>query len=55
MTFDVDMLFRVKVDNIAKVAEIEVAEKEKMKDKVSFFSYHIYLLEIKVRLHTISL
>ena len=30
------LLFRVKVDNIAKVAEIELAEKEKMKDKVRF-------------------
>ena len=27
-------VFRVKVDNVAKVAEIELAEKEKMKDKV---------------------
>ena len=25
---------RVKVDNVSKVAEIELAEKEKMKDKV---------------------
>merc|ERR1712165_221627 len=27
---------RVKVDNVSKVAEIELAEKEKMKDKVGF-------------------
>ena len=27
---------RVKVDNVSKVAEIELAEKEKMKDKVEF-------------------
>jgi len=31
---------RVKVDNIAKVAEIEVAEKEKMKDKVDMICKH---------------
>ena len=33
---------RVKVDNVSKVAEIELAEKEKMKDKVGFLP--IYLL-----------
>ena len=27
---------RVKVDNVSKVAEIELAEKEKMKDKVEY-------------------
>ena len=27
---------RVKVDNVSKVAEIELAEKEKMKDKVRY-------------------
>jgi T-complex protein 1 subunit beta len=31
---------RVKVDNIAKVAEIELAEKEKMKDKVDMICKH---------------
>jgi len=31
---------RVKVDNVAKVAEIEVAEKEKMKDKVDMICKH---------------
>jgi len=31
---------RVKVDNIAKVAEIELAEKEKMKDKVDLICNH---------------
>ena len=30
-----DNIFRVMVDNVAKVAEIELAEKEKMKDKVN--------------------
>jgi T-complex protein 1 subunit beta len=28
---------RVKVDSVAKVAELELAEKEKMKDKVRLF------------------
>jgi len=31
---------RVKVDNVAKVAEIELAEKEKMKDKVDLICAH---------------
>jgi len=31
---------RVKVDNVAKVAELEVAEKEKMKDKVDMICGH---------------
>merc|ERR1712240_562600 len=31
---------RVKVDNISKVAEIELAEKEKMKDKVEMICKH---------------
>jgi len=31
---------RVKVDNVAKVAEIELAEKEKMKDKVDMICKH---------------
>merc|ERR1719446_753107 len=31
---------RVKVDNVAKVAELEVAEKEKMKDKVDMICSH---------------
>jgi len=31
---------RVKVDNVAKVAEIELAEKEKMKDKVEMICKH---------------
>ena len=29
---------RVKVDSVAKVAELELAEKEKMKEKVSLFT-----------------
>jgi T-complex protein 1 subunit beta len=29
---------RVKVDSVAKVAELELAEKEKMKEKVRFYS-----------------
>merc|ERR1712115_775261 len=31
---------RVKVDNVSKVAEIELAEKEKMKDKVDLICAH---------------
>ena len=34
---------RVKVDNVSKVAEIELAEKEKMKDKVEYLKRNIYL------------
>lgn len=30
---------RVRVESVAKVAELEVAEKQKMKEKVSFFSF----------------
>ena len=33
---------RVKVDNVSKVAEIELAEKEKMKDKVVNFEIPIF-------------
>ena len=33
---------RVKVDNVSKVAEIELAEKEKMKDKVEYLENSIY-------------
>ena len=33
---------RVKVDNVSKVAEIELAEKEKMKDKVVNFEISIF-------------
>ena len=32
---------RVKVDNVSKVAEIELAEKEKMKDKVVYLENSI--------------
>ena len=35
---------RVKVDNVSKVAEIELAEKEKMKDKVVNFEIPIFPL-----------
>jgi hypothetical protein len=33
---------KVKVDSMDKVAEIEAAEKEKMKEKVFFYIYLIY-------------
>ena len=38
---------RVKVDNVSKVAEIELAEKEKMKDKVVNFEIPIFPSIIK--------
>ena len=38
---------RVKVDNVSKVAEIELAEKEKMKDKVVNFEITIFPPMIK--------
>ena len=38
---------RVKVDNVSKVAEIELAEKEKMKDKVVNFEIPMFTSMIK--------
>ena len=39
---------RVKVDNVSKVAEIELAEKEKMKDKVVNFEIPMFPSIIKI-------
>ena len=38
---------RVKVDNVSKVAEIELAEKEKMKDKVEYLTNLNFLFSQK--------
>lgn len=38
---------RVRVDSVAKVAEMETAEREKMRDKVRMQTLYICLLQIK--------
>ena len=39
---------RVKVDNVSKVAEIELAEKEKMKDKVEYLKKLKFIVFTKI-------